>query len=163
MAYAIHSDVSQDLKDRFMSRVYPCPTSGCWLWGGSWYNTGYGEVWVNSRKALAHRLAYAIFVGDVLGENIIDHKCCNKHCVNPEHLRLCDKSQNGANRGLNKNNKSGFKGVSFSKRNGKWVATISPDGKSKFLGYFDTPEEAYERRKQEDAKVFGEFAYVGGV
>lgn len=44
-----------------------------------------------------------------------------------------------------KNNKSGFKGVCWAKRESKWAASISINKELKFLGCFNTQEEAYER------------------
>lgn len=35
----------------------------------------------------AHRLSYSIFKGDMDENLVIDHKCKNTSCVNPEHLR----------------------------------------------------------------------------
>ena len=48
------------------------------------------------------------------------------------------------NRNIQKNNSSGYLGVSLHKRTGKWVAQISIDGKKKYLGYFDLPEKAFD-------------------
>lgn len=48
------------------------------------------------------------------------------------------------NRGKNKNNKSGYKGVFWSKSAKKWTAQICKDNKKKHLGLFNTPEEAYK-------------------
>lgn len=39
-------------------------------------------------------------------------------------------------------NKSGVLGASWHRRFGKWAAQIRVAGKSKHIGYFDTPEEA---------------------
>lgn len=50
--------------------------------------------------------------------------------------------QQAANRGLPSNNTSGFKGVNWHRRSGRWEARIKASGKRKFLGLFDTPAEA---------------------
>lgn len=42
------------------------------------------------------------------------------------------------------NNTSGFRGVSFHKRTGKWQAYISVNRKQFHIGLYDTPEEAHE-------------------
>jgi len=52
------------------------------------------------------------------------------------NLRLCTQSQNASNRGKNKNNTSGYKGVSWNKREKKWSARIRVNGKLYFLGNF---------------------------
>ena len=72
------------------------------------------------------------------------------------NLRVCTYSQNQANRGLNKNNTSGFKGVS---RDGKkWRAVIMVDNKYIRLSCHDTPEQAARVYDEAAKKYFGEFA-----
>jgi hypothetical protein len=48
------------------------------------------------------------------------------------------------NTGRRSTNKSGFKGVHWCKRDKKWIAAIHLDGRQQTLGYFVTPEAAYE-------------------
>ena len=160
MAYGIHSDVAQD---RFKDKVSPCPITGCWFWVGSLMNNGYGEAWDGERRVTAHRLAYRLFVGDLSGDEMIDHKCQCKRCVNPDHLRKCNKSENGINRGKNKNNTSGFKGVSLDKRRNLWRSCITIMGKQMFLGYFKTPELASISYNNACVDVFGVFANSGVI
>lgn len=40
------------------------------------------------------------------------------------------------------NNKSGYKGVCWAKNNQKWLSSIVVNRKNKYLGYYDTKEEA---------------------
>jgi len=77
-----------------------------------------------------------------------------------KNLRIATRSQNGANRGLNKNNASGFKGVRLYKDRGQWEAGVRVNGQMKHLGFFATPEEAYEVYKAAMLELFGEFARV---
>lgn len=60
------------------------------------------------------------------------------------NLAICTVSQNQLNRGKQKNNTSGFKGVSY--RKGKlekpWTARIVVNKKPIFLGCFSSPEDA---------------------
>lgn len=60
------------------------------------------------------------------------------------NLRWATKKGQSLNRNIQKNNKSGYLGVFLYKRTGKWVAQINIDGKKKYLGYFDLPEEAFD-------------------
>jgi len=48
------------------------------------------------------------------------------------------------NRKINKNNKSGFKGVYWHKRTNKWAATIRTNNKAMHLGVYEEKEEAVE-------------------
>jgi hypothetical protein len=74
------------------------------------------------------------------------------------NLRMAKHDQNGCNRGSNRNNTSGFKGVSWYPKYGKWLARINISGKRIFLGYFDTAEEAHETYRIAAEKYHGEFA-----
>ena len=51
-------------------------------------------------------------------------------------------------------NTSGIKGVSFDKDRGKWVAQITFKGKWKFLGRYDTIQEAAEARREAEQEIF---------
>lgn len=53
----------------------------------------------------------------------------------------------------NKNNHTGVRGVCFNTRKQKYMATIYR-GKSIFLGYFDTLEEAAKARKKAEEEYF---------
>ena len=58
------------------------------------------------------------------------------------------------NRGIQKNNKSGFKCVFADKRSGKYMAYIN-------LGLFETPEDAYKAYCDASKHLHGEFSNVG--
>ena len=73
------------------------------------------------------------------------------------NLRFCTRSQNMYNRGPQRNNTTGFKGVSFDKSRGKFIASISARGKQYNLGRFATPQEAaevYQRKAEELHRAF---------
>ena len=74
------------------------------------------------------------------------------------NLRLCDASQNQANRGKPINCKSGFKGVSWNKQKRKWIAFIQVLGKHIYLGGFDCKIYAARVYDEKAKEVFGEFA-----
>ena len=44
------------------------------------------------------------------------------------NLRMANDSENGCNKGMQRNNQSGFTGVWFANWRGKWEASISKDG-----------------------------------
>jgi hypothetical protein len=105
-------------------------------------NQGYMYINLMQTQYLAHRLVYAWHYGNDLGDNQIDHidgdKCNNRI----ENLRLATEVENGQNRGKQKNNTTGFKGVTYSKHDKKYQAQIHSKGKTIFLGYYETPELA---------------------
>ncbi len=87
----------------------------------------------------------------------VDHKNGDTLDNRRENLRVATSSQSNANRRRNKNNKSGFKGVTWDKRKQTWRATIY-HGKQYHLGYFDTPEGAHDAYVAKALELFGGFA-----
>ena len=60
---------------------------------------------------------------------------------------------------MQKNNTSGYPGVSWSKREQQWRARIKVDGKEKHLGYFNDIDDAIKAKKIAEEKYFKEFSY----
>jgi hypothetical protein len=84
---------------------------------------------------------------------VVDHQDGNRLNNRKSNLRICTVRQNNMNIRITKLNKSGYRGVSFSKKARKWRATISLNGKHLHLGYFAFPgaaSVAYE----EAAEIF---------
>lgn len=91
-------------------------------------------------------------------DSSVDHINRDKLDNRKSNLRYCTLSQNQANRVAPKTNTSGYKGVCYEKRNGKWRAHIRVNGKQRFLGYFDNPEAASMAYTVAAQYHFGEFA-----
>ena len=72
---------------------------GCWISRYSVMNAGYAQVgWSTSKSdggtVLAHRAAWVYANGQVPIGVTIDHKCKERRCVNPDHLRLLSNEEN---------------------------------------------------------------------
>jgi len=74
-----------------------------------------------------------------------------------KNLRLATRQQNSQNRKKHQNNSSGYKGVSFCRANGQWLAMISVNKKRIYLGYHPSPESASEAYQTAAKEHFGEF------
>ena len=126
---------------------------------GNKTNQGYIRISVKRKRYLAHRLAYLYTTGN-FPENSIDHINHIRHDNRWTNLRDATNSQNHANRVKHKNNKSGYKGVSWHKTNKKWRAKIEYMYKDIHIGYYTTAEEASEAYKKKAIELFGEFSYT---
>ena len=105
---------------------------------------------------LMHREVLGIHPKD---ERHVDHRESGKTLLNTEaNLRPCTQSQNQGNRIINRNNKSGLKGVFPARQNGRYIASIGVSGVVKYLGTFDTKEQAHAAYMIEAIRRFGEFA-----
>lgn len=120
---------------------------------------GYVEIGLLNGQYLAHRLAW-LFVHGVWPADQIDHIDGDRsnNCI--ANLREATRSENLRNRGLQRNNTSGFKGVIFDKRTGMWQARIKIHGRRILLGLHETPEAAHAAYCEAAAKHHGEFAKV---
>ena len=71
---------------RLVSKVKVDKTTGCWCWTGFLHARGYGQLWYNGKAHQVHRVAYAIFNGEIKDAMTIYHTCHNPACCNPDHL-----------------------------------------------------------------------------
>lgn len=117
--------------------------------------TGHLQAWCAGKVYYAHRIIWKMITG---GEPAtVDHADCDPANNRWANLRAASLAQNNANRGANKNNTSGFKGVRQHKC-GRWVARITVDWKEHHLGLFDTPEEAHAAYVIAAQRLCGEYA-----
>lgn len=74
------------------------------------------------------------------------------------NLRLASRSQKGANHNRSRNNTSGYKGVYWHQRAGKWAAHIKHNYKAIHLGLFVSKEEAATAYDTAALHYFSRFA-----
>lgn len=79
-----------------------------------------------------HTGSWPRYTIDHINRNSLDHRI--------ENLRDVPTKQNNENKGLYKGNV--FQGVT--KKDGRYWARVTKDGKTYRLGYYDTPQEAYK-------------------
>jgi len=109
---------------------------------GSRMTHGYIVLSIGGKKALGHRIAWLFAHGEFAQGNI-DHINRDKSDNRIANLRLATSEQNAQNRLKNCKNTSGFKGVTWHKRDKRWQAAITVKRKVLHLGYYKTPEDAY--------------------
>lgn len=59
-------------------------------------SNGYGRVCADGSPQWAHRVSYVAFVGPIPKGLEIDHRCHQRSCVNPQHLRAVTHAVNMA-------------------------------------------------------------------
>jgi hypothetical protein len=90
---------ASDLQERFWSKVDKSGPNGCWLWTASARGaSGYGQFYWNGSMVGAHRVAYELCKGPVPDGLSIDHLCCVRLCVNPDHLEAVTCAENNLRR-----------------------------------------------------------------
>jgi hypothetical protein len=132
---------------------------GCWTWRAHQNRDGYGVIKHEGKMTKAHRVAYALMVGEIPPGMQIDHICHNRACVNPSHLRICTNQENSWNSLSKRSGGMGVKGVT--KHGNKWQARIGINYKIVQLGTFDTRIEALRAYAAAAVKHYGEFACSG--
>jgi hypothetical protein len=156
--------------DRLREVLHYEPESGVWTWikpnsnsikagsiaGTIHPKTGYRQIRIDRKSYQSIRLAHLWMTGEWSLHDMdhIDRCRTNDKWSN---IRPATRSQNTANRGIQSNNTSGFKGVSWNKRSRKWEARIRQNGKYKFLGNFDNPSDASAAYVAAGRETFGEF------
>jgi len=103
--------------------------------------SGHLILQIDKIMYMAHRLAW-FYCFKEWPENIIDHIDQNPSNNALDNLREADKRTNSYNSGKRATNTSGIKGAYFDKRRNKFYSSMTINGIHKFLGYYDTVEEA---------------------
>ena len=130
------------VSERFWSKVERGEHDACWPWTAGSTGSGYGDFWDGTQMQKAHRVAYELSKGPIPAGMVIDHRCFNRGCVNPAHLRVVTRKQNNENhQGARRDSKSGVRGV-YPKSNGRWCAEVRHEGKRVHVGYFDAIRDA---------------------
>lgn len=117
---------------------------------------GHLIIQIDNKQYMAHRLAW-FYCFQEWPENILDHIDNNPSNNALDNLREADKSTNGFNSGKRSNNTSGYKGAFFDSRRNKYYSQIFIKGKKKWLGYFNTVEEASNAYINAAKELHGEF------
>lgn len=120
-------------------------------------NTFYARAYIwdsekREKRIFLHQLLYES------NEFIIDHIDRNGLNNKRENLRLATRSENRSNSKKFANNTSGYIGVYF--RRNKWEVQITKNGKSHYIGVFNSIIEAAKAYDIMALKLNGNFAHL---
>lgn len=115
--------------------IYPLLSIRKWARVG---RLGYPQATIDQQRIWLHHMV----VGERKSDLFIDHINGNPLDARRSNLRFCNRTQNSMNSKVYRNNKTGFRGVSFNKKLGKYTAYLKYDGKNHWLGFFDTALDA---------------------
>lgn len=108
---------------------------------------------INNKTVLMHRLIMNAPKGmqvDHINMDTLDNQRSN--------LRICTNAQNTCNQKGKSSRLSQYKGVSWHKKNKKWIAAITKNGQSFYLGSFESEIAAARTYDREARFLHGEFA-----
>jgi hypothetical protein len=119
---------------------------------------GYLQIQVpKPHNYYAHQIAWCHYYG-YWPPDQVDHKDRQRSNNRIKNLRMASHSDNGCNKGKQRNNTTGFPGVVFHPKTGKWRARIHKNCKKVFDGLFSTRGQAAAARRAALAEFHGEFA-----
>ena len=110
-------------------------------------NKGYCIRIINTKTTLLHHI--------ILGRSDgfeVDHINGDRMDNRKDNLRFVTSAQNKMNRSS--------KGIYKRHDNKKWCATIRINKKERYLGSFETPEEATRKRREAESFYFGDYARI---
>lgn len=132
-----------------IKKLWYCPDTGTFIRlnnngtrppAGTINSCGYVRIILNKKSYLAHRLAWLYTYG-VFPTYEVDHINGVRADNRLSNLRDVTKLENSRNRTrANKNNRYGLLGVTPYRN--RWMAQLAQGTGSRYLGLFDTPEEA---------------------
>lgn len=116
--------------------------------------TGYAVHDFNKRHVSMHR-----FLLNPPKEMDVDHINRDGLDNRRSNIRICTRSFNMANIAA----RGRYKGVEKVKKYDKWFARIRLNGKRKYIGIFNTPEDAARAYNEVAKDFYGEFALLNTI
>jgi hypothetical protein len=131
--------------------------------GYPWHHTkghaSYSDASTDKNARYMHRM----IMGDPEDKEI-DHINGNGLDNRKINLRVCTHAQNMKNRKKRSSpTSSTYKGVSWHKREGKWIARIYSDGICYYLGYYDDEVKAARAYNDRARELHGEFCSLNPI
>lgn len=131
-----------------------------------WHAVCQRRVWYAQRNFISAKTGrrttqrmQRFILGDCTAPHI-DHRDQDGLNNQRENLRPCTFAQNFRNRGAQRNNTSGYKGVTWHPTKKRWIAAIQVDSIKRHIGNFHDPAEAARAYDAVAAEHFKEFAVL---
>jgi hypothetical protein len=122
---------------------------------------GYRVIQYRRKAYKAHNIIWLLMKGEFPPNGfVVDHEDFDSSNNRWGNLRVITEHNSRIYRRIHKRNTTGFKGVTFRARNKQYEANIGVNGRVKYLGVRDTPEEAYALYCEASKKYHGEFGNV---
>ena len=138
----------------FTWRVSPSNNTSAGSEAGSPDEKGYIKIKIRGSFYQDHRLAI-LYTDGYWPENTVDHKDRVPWHNWRSNLREASHQCQNRNCGMRSDNTSGVKGVSWSKKRGKWCAQIAVDSQQRHLGLLGSRlDAAYARYAAEQCLGF---------
>ena len=128
----------------------------------TWHINSNGYVRTNATDIDTHKQKKLSLHRIIMNENdpniIIDHINGNRTDNRKSQLRRVTPMQNSQNHKEYKTNTSGVTGVYWNKNKNKWQASINENGRLKYLGIYDSKDDAIHARMKAENKLYGEYS-----
>lgn len=121
--------------------------------------TGYRVIQIDGKFYKAHRLAFLYMGKDI--PNFVDHINGQQDDNRWENIRPATIVQNNQNAKSRKDNSSGVKGVSWCKRERKWIGYVYANGRAVLRKYYKDLISAELEVKRVRSEHHGEFVNNG--
>jgi hypothetical protein len=134
-----------------------CPLYNKWL--DDYYMRATRYDGIHNGKPIYTTVLLHQFIMNVEGSIHVDHINNNPRDNRKQNLRIISKSDNAINRkGLNTNNVSGERNVSWSETTKKWIVQLQVNGKNKCFGRFKENEldEAIKLAREKRKEIYGQ-------
>ena len=167
-----HKNGHNDLSPAFIRKTFDYnPETGELRWAvrlstrirvgnlaGTLDDQGRIKIGIRGKDYFAHRIIWVWMTG-FWPKKEVDHRNEVKSDNWWKNLREATPSQNHRNRGKQRNNTTGYKGVAFDKKRGCFIAGVKLNGKRHGIrARFETAEEAYKAVCKLAKKLHGKWS-----
>lgn len=122
-----------------------------------WNLSVHGYAIRNPSKFCKSRFLHRLVMGEPNGKQV-DHRNMDTLDNRKKNLRVASDTQNKFNKGLRKDNVSGYKGVNLHSQTGKWTMEIQANGIRERKSGFLTAKDAHVAYCEASKRLHGEFA-----